>query len=115
LINRIGKYPLSIENKTVELNITRQIAKENDYSHSIIKRKRRNRQGTSTTVNNPHESTQIEKKWLTFTYTGKETRHITKLFKSTTVKTAYRTRNTIKILLQPKLQEHINKYSRPGV
>jgi hypothetical protein len=112
LINRIDKYPLSIENNKIELNIIRQIAKENDYSHSILKRK----QDTSTTINTPHENNQIEKKLVTFTYTGKETRHITKLFKNTIVKTAYRTRNTIKRFLQPKLQqEHGNKYSRPGV
>jgi hypothetical protein len=68
------------------------------------------------TVNSPHENTQLEKKWVAFTYIGKETRHITKLFKNTTVKTACRTRNTIKILLQSKLQqERENKYNRPGV
>jgi hypothetical protein len=42
--------------------------------------------------------------------------HITKLFRNTTVKTAYRTRNTIKRFLQAKLQiEHGIKYSMPGV
>jgi hypothetical protein len=60
------------------------------------------------TVNNLHENTQTDKKWVTFTYVGKETRHITKLFKNMTVKTAYRTKNTIKRFLQPKLQEHKN-------
>jgi hypothetical protein len=58
------------------------------------------------TVNNPHGNSQIEKKWVTFTYTGKETMYITKLFKTTIVKIAYRTRNTIKRHLQQKLQEH---------
>jgi hypothetical protein len=44
LVNRMDTYPLSIENKKIELNMTRQTAKENDYSHSIIKHKHRNRQ-----------------------------------------------------------------------
>jgi hypothetical protein len=114
-INRVDKYPLSLENMKIELNIIRQTAKENNYSHSIIKRKQCNRQDINMTVNNPHENTQLEKKWVTFTYIGKETRHITKLFKNTTVKTAYKTRNTVKRLLQPKLQqERENKYNRPG-
>jgi arginyl-tRNA--protein-N-Asp/Glu arginylyltransferase len=53
---------------------------------------------------------------VTSTYTGKETRHISKLLKNTIVKTVYRTGNTIKRFLQPKLQqEYGNKYSKPGV
>jgi hypothetical protein len=63
LMNRTDKCPLSTENKKIELNNIRKIAKENDYSHSIIIRKHRNRQGTSMTVNNSHENTQIENKW----------------------------------------------------
>jgi hypothetical protein len=38
-------------------------------------------------------------KWAKFTYIGKETKHITKLFKNTTVKIAYTTHNTISKLL----------------
>jgi hypothetical protein len=34
-------------------------------------------------------------KWATFTYVGKETRFITKLFKDTNVKIAFTTDNTI--------------------
>jgi hypothetical protein len=60
--------------------------------------------------------TQQEKKWVTFTYIGKESRHITKLFKNTVVKTTLRTNNTIKRILKPKPKiEHGNKYNSPGV
>jgi hypothetical protein len=60
--------------------------------------------------------TQHENKWVTFTYIGKETRHITNLFENTTVKTAFRTRNTIKRILRPKTQiEHGNKCNSPSV
>jgi hypothetical protein len=62
LINRVEKYPLSLENKKIELDIIRQISKENNYSHSIIKRKQCNRQDINMTVNNLHENTQIDKK-----------------------------------------------------
>jgi hypothetical protein len=60
--------------------------------------------------------TKQEKKWVMFTNVGKETRHITKLFKNTTVKTAFRTNNTIKRILKPKpLIELGNKYNSSGV
>jgi hypothetical protein len=39
--------------------------------------------------------TKIGKKWATFTYTGSETKFITKLFKNTNLKIAYKTVNTI--------------------
>jgi hypothetical protein len=62
-----------------------------------------------------YANTQRDKKWVT-TYTGKETRHITKLFKDTEVKIAFRTNNTIKRILNPKPPiEHNNKYDSPGV
>jgi hypothetical protein len=82
----------------------------------ILKQKQYNKKDTNLLVNNSHENTQIEKKWVTFTYVGRETRHITKLFKNTTAKTAYRSRNIMKRCLQPKLLiEHGNKYSMLGV
>jgi hypothetical protein len=59
--------------------------------------------------------TQHDKKWVSFTYIGKETRQITKLFKNTRVKTTFRTNNTIKRIQKPKSQiEHGNKYNSPG-
>jgi hypothetical protein len=44
LLNRVDKYPLSLENKKIELNIIRQITKENNYIHSILKQKQYNKQ-----------------------------------------------------------------------
>jgi uncharacterized protein involved in tolerance to divalent cations len=54
------------------------------------------------------------KKWATFTYVGKETRHITKLFKNTNTKTAFKTTNNLKKhLLSNKIA--YDKYEKPGV
>jgi hypothetical protein len=39
LLNGTEKYPLSLENKKAELNVIKQIAKENDYNDSIINQK----------------------------------------------------------------------------
>jgi hypothetical protein len=41
------------------------------------------------------DNNQEGKKWATFTYTGSETKFITKLFKNTNLKIAYKTVNTI--------------------
>jgi hypothetical protein len=43
--------------------------------------------------NTPSEN---NKKWATFTYVGKETRIITRLFKNANIQTLFRTTNTIK-------------------
>jgi len=45
-----------------------------------------------------------QKKRYTFTYIGKQTTFITKIFKHTNIKTAYHTNNTIQETLTPKTQ-----------
>jgi len=53
-------------------------------------------------------------KWVTFTYTGKETNFITNLFKKTILKIAFRTNNTIQSLLKHK-QQVPDIYTKSGV
>jgi hypothetical protein len=56
-----------------------------------------------------------KQKWETFTYIGKETRTITKLFKRTNIRIAYITKNTIQdLILQPKIP-NIDKYNKSGM
>jgi hypothetical protein len=56
------------------------------------------------------------KKWTTFTYTGKETRYITKLFKETEINIAFKTNNTIKRIIKTNPHiEHKNRYNSPGI
>ena len=56
---------------------------------------------------------QTPQRFATFTYVGKETRFITKLFKHTNVRIAYRTQNTIAKLLRhhhnPTQDDHFDK------
>jgi hypothetical protein len=52
-------------------------------------------------------------KWATFTYIGKETRKITKLFKDTKIEIAFRTRNTIQNIVRQHPQKV--KYSDNGI
>jgi len=53
-------------------------------------------------------------KWITFTYIGKETTYITKIFKHTNIKIAHLTNNTIQGNLTPKTHNH-EKFSATGV
>jgi hypothetical protein len=54
-------------------------------------------------------------KWAKFTYAGKETKLITKLFKNSTVSVSYTTRNTIASLLSQKSNPKKNKFDCSGV
>jgi hypothetical protein len=63
------------------------------------------------TPNTPQKQKQ---KWSTFTYIGKETITITRLFKNTDIRIAYKTKNTIQSHLQPK--RHIpDKYNSSSI
>jgi hypothetical protein len=48
-----------------------------------------------TQVNSHDQKT----KWVTFTYSGREVRKVTNLFRDTNIKVAFRTRNTIQDIL----------------
>jgi predicted RNA-binding Zn-ribbon protein involved in translation (DUF1610 family) len=66
---------------------------------------------------NQTRSSQIEipkQKWATFTDIGKENTYITKIFKHTNIKIAYRTNNTIQENLTPKTHNH-EIFSATGV
>jgi hypothetical protein len=56
-----------------------------------------------------------EKKWVTFTFFGPETRTITKLFKNTDIAISYRNKNNIKHLLKTKENKSKNDYSQSGI
>ena len=53
-------------------------------------------------------------KWLTFTYVGRGTKHITDIFRRTNLKVAYETKNTIEhfLILKPLIQD---RYLKSGM
>jgi hypothetical protein len=53
--------------------------------------------------------------WAKFTYTGKETRAITKAFQNTNLRIAYSTNNTIGKLLTTRHQQPNCKYDKCGI
>jgi hypothetical protein len=55
------------------------------------------------------------KKWAKFTYVGRETRHITKLFKESTIRPSFTTNNTIMKVLNIKTEQRISQYDNSGI
>lgn len=56
----------------------------------------------------PHQN------WTAFTYVGRQTKYITKIFKRTNLKIAYKTKIAIKKLLRPKPRNQ-DKYINSGI
>jgi hypothetical protein len=88
LASRMNTYPISADNKRKEEQQIETILINNNYPQNIHKNNKRKL--NKNTTNNTEK-----KKWATFTYIGKETRTIVKLFRNTDMKVAYRTTNTI--------------------
>jgi hypothetical protein len=82
----------------------------NEYDTSLIEKPLNQGKQRKDTHTDPQNQ---KIKWVTFTYYGKETRKITKLFRDTKLKVAYRTRNTILNIL--RTQPHINKFKRSRI
>jgi uncharacterized FlaG/YvyC family protein len=109
-IHRLLTLPLEEKTKNKELNTIINISLNNgyrkeDFIHTYNKLKQK--------ANNPNDRDIKEQKWVTKTYTGNYIRKITKLFKNTNVKTAFKIHHTIGKLLH---EEHnINTYDQSGI
>jgi hypothetical protein len=114
LYNRLDTYQLQGKNYTHEENIIRSILHNNRFPLHDHTPKQPHQLHTNLI---PTQTTQIHtppRKWCTFTYTGKETLQITKIFKETDLKIAFRTDNTIQKLLNHNNPNH-NKYTKSGI
>ena len=93
--------------------------KETDTIHNILTNngfptnthKPPNKKHTITTLSK--ETSNTTRKWIPFTYIGKETTFITNIFKKTNLNISLRTNHTIQQLLMPKPQTP-DKYTRSG-
>jgi hypothetical protein len=95
LLNRVHTYPITKEAKTKELNIIQDTLHNNEYSKTI--NVCHSKYHKHKNVSPQHQTT----KWAIFTYYGRETKEITKLFKEANIKIAFRTKNTIQNLVKP--------------
>jgi hypothetical protein len=83
-------HPVSKEAKEKEPNIMKNILHNNNYNiNKVIKYPAPQKQNTD--IDSQHRKT----KSATFTYSRKETRKSTKLFKDTHIKIVLKTQNTI--------------------
>jgi hypothetical protein len=104
----MNTYPISTNNKLQESQHIETILINNDYpQHTHISNKKKQNITQQQTLQ------QNKEKWATFTYIGKETRTIAKLFRNAHTKIAYRTTNTIQKHLCEKT--HDNVYNKSGV
>ena len=103
LTNITNTYNLSAVNKEKESNTIKHILYNNKRDISILNR-------FSKTENKRKQT-----KWVKFTYVGKETKFITKLFIDSSVKTAFTTQNTIGKLLSSKQNPNQNQFEKRGV
>ena len=104
--NRMKSYKLTPESQQKEKNTIQQILVNNNYEASalnnISKEKRQKRVSQ-------------KRKWAKFTYIGKETRFITKLFKNTDVQVTFTADNTIERRLAMKHGTDHSKYDKSGI
>jgi len=104
--NMLKTYKLTPEGRQKDRHNMKQILVNNKYDASSLK-KVKQREMTKTK--------QPEKKWANLTHVGKETRFITKLFKSTNVKITFTTNSTTGKRLAVTQEVPKNKYDRSGV
>jgi hypothetical protein len=100
LINRLITYHITEHNKVAEVKTAEQMLKVNNYGDLNVQdqikwAQRRSVPPIKHYINNRN-------KWATFTYTAKETKSITKLFKDQNINIAYSTKNTLGKHLGPK-------------
>ena len=95
--------------KNKELNTITNIALNNEYNKEYITQTYYKIQQQKT--NNPIEKT--EQKCVSYTYNGSYTRKITKLFKNTNIRIAFKVNQTLGRILNHK--QNMNPYEQSGI
>jgi len=102
----MNNYQLSPDKTQIEDYLIQQILHNNGYNTPTRR---------TTSNNKKHEHNIAETLCTKFTYIGRETRAITKVFKNTKVKVTYSTNNTLRKLLMEKHQPQRNKYENSWI
>jgi hypothetical protein len=110
LMNRLNTYDLSNDNKRIEQHTIQCILKNHGYPTSLIKQDKKHHREENKT-------SQRKGPWAKFTYIGKQTKFITKLFKQMPIRVTYTTNNTIGKLLthKPECTQCQNQYDLSGI
>jgi hypothetical protein len=100
-------YLITKKGKDTEINTTKNILHNNEYNTNLVENLSPKQKQNAH--NNPNTK---KKKCVTFMYSSKEVRKITKLFREK-IRVAFRTRNTIRNIQKPHKQT--DKYNRNGI
>ena len=98
----VVSFFLSQSNEKQEENTIMQILSNKKYDPSILNKIKHKKQKPKQNDKNH--------RWAKFTYTGRETLFITKIFKKANIKTAFSTNNTVEKLLSKKPEQTTNIY-----
>jgi hypothetical protein len=119
LTNRLISYYLNEIDKNHEYETIKHIL-HNKYDPKLLDKFISTRNTNLQTQHDTHTTPPKQKtKWSTFTYTDPQTKFITKIFKNTNIRIAYKTNNTIKKLLTHHTQNCstpiTNKFNKSGI
>jgi hypothetical protein len=89
-------------------NIFKNILNNNEYNTNLVGKNPSLKNKTHTITPNTKKT-----KWVTFTYSGKEVRKITKLFRDMQIRITFRIQNTVQNVLKAHTQT--GKYNRSGI
>jgi glycine cleavage system regulatory protein len=99
LFNRASTYDLHPTYKQAEMDKIKHILHNNKYNSSVLDILKRQKQ-------HPKQAQDLSKqKWAKFTYTGKVTRTVTKLFQQAGIKIAYTTKNNLENIQHHRYQQ----------
>jgi hypothetical protein len=109
LQNRKETYPTDEHSKQKEEHVIDHTLHNNNYNTIPLNRQKTNHKKKD-------ENLQPQRpKWAKFTYVGRKTRFITKLFKNSGINIAFTTKLNIGKLLTYTQDNHHNKYDESGV
>jgi hypothetical protein len=97
-----------MKSKQQEQHIINHVLLNSQYDPATLPKLRSRKQKTELNAQ--------PQRWAKFKYTGKETRHINKLFKKLDIWIAFTTKNNIRHLLQKSHKDKThNPYSKSGI
>jgi hypothetical protein len=104
-INRLHDFPVTPEKKCKEWTTIRTIEINNSFPLNLLDKLNRQILHRKAKHGQKIKKTKIDykKKWATFTYCTPKVRKIINLFKNTNVNIAFKSPNTIRQLLKPKM------------
>jgi len=114
LYNRLDSYQLQNKEHQKEENTIHNILHNNGYPILGHTRKSFRTQPHNQEPPQVSQPAAPPTKWCVFTYFGKETLNLTKIFKHTDLRIAYRTNNTLQKHL-PYSTSRADKYTRSGI